>query len=159
MIYGLITVIILILTFCFWFLISFRKNTLTLFFMIPIILGSVVLGHLTYQQILGYPTEIRPVGKYRLVSFYVVPKTDIYLWILKPEEIIPRAYRIDYSKSNRKKLHGSYKHTTFYAACVAKAFEHLHERRIIYRDLKPENMLYKNNETNCIKMTSKHSAG
>jgi len=109
MIYGLIIVIILILTFCFWFLISFRKNTLTLFFMIPIIFGSIVLGHLTYKQILGYPTELKPVGKYRLVSFYVVPKTDIYLWIIKPEEIIPRAYRIDYSKSNRKKLHGSYK--------------------------------------------------
>ena len=109
MIYGLIIVIILILTFCFWFLISFRKNTLTLFFMIPIILGSVVLGHLTYQQILGYPTDLKPVGKYRLVSFYVVPKTDIYLWIIKPEEIIPRAYRIDYSKSKRKRLHGSYK--------------------------------------------------
>ena len=109
MIYGLITVIILILVFCFWFLISFRKNTLTLFFMIPIIFGSVALGHLTYQQILGYPTDLTPVGKYRLVSFYVVPKTDIYLWILKPEEVIPRAYRIDYSKSNRKKLFGSYK--------------------------------------------------
>ena len=25
--------------------------------MIPIIFGSVALGHLTYQQILGYPTE------------------------------------------------------------------------------------------------------
>ena len=106
MIYGLIIVIILILTFCFWFLISFRKNTLALFFMIPIILGSVALGHLTYQQILGYPTDLKPVGEYRLVSFYVVPKTDIYLWILKPEEIIPRAYRIDYSKSKRKKLFG-----------------------------------------------------
>ena len=106
MIYELIIVILLILSFCFWFLISFRKNTLTLFFMIPIILGSVALGHLTYQQILGYPTDLTPVGKYRLVSFYVVPKTDIYLWILKPEEIIPRAYRIDYSKSKRKKLFG-----------------------------------------------------
>ena len=74
--------------------------------MIPIILGSVALGHLTYQQILGYPTHLKPVGEYRLVSFYVVPKTDIYLWILKPEEIIPRAYRIDYSKSKRKKLFG-----------------------------------------------------
>ena len=77
--------------------------------MIPIILGSVALGHLTYQQILGYPTDLKPVGEYRLVSFYVVPKTDIYLWILKPEEIIPRVYRIDYSKSKRKKLFGSRK--------------------------------------------------
>jgi len=104
MIYGLIITIILILTFCFWFLISFRKNTLTLFFMIPIILGSVALGHLTYQHILGYPTELTPVGKYRLVSFYTVPKTDIYLWILEVGETSPRAYRIDYNISNRKKL-------------------------------------------------------
>ena len=72
--------------------------------MIPIILGSVVLGHLTYQQILGYPAELKPFGKYRLVAFYSVPKTDIYLWILKPEEIVPRAYRIDYNIPNRKKL-------------------------------------------------------
>ena len=106
MIYGLIIAIVLILTFCFWFLISFRKNTLTLFFMIPIILGSVALGHLTYQQILGYPTEVSPTGKYRLISFYVVPKTDIYLWVLKEGEMLPKAYRIDYSKSKRKKLFG-----------------------------------------------------
>jgi len=104
MIYGLIITIILILTFCFWFLISFRKNTLALFFMIPIILGSVAFGHLTYQHILGYPTELTLVGKYRLISFYTVPKTDIYLWILETGKIIPRAYRIDYNISNRKKL-------------------------------------------------------
>ena len=106
MIYGLIITIILILTFCFWFLISFRKNTLTLFFMIPIILGSVALGHLTYQHILGYPTELNPVGEYRLVYFHVVPKTDIYLWILEEKETIPRAYRIDYIEADRKKLFG-----------------------------------------------------
>ena len=104
MIYGLIATIILILTFCFLFLISFRKNTLTLFFIIPIIFGSVALGHLTYQQILGYPTELNPDGEYRLVSFHIVPKTDIYLWMLESGEIIPRAYRIDYSTAKRKKL-------------------------------------------------------
>eukprot|EP00929_Paragymnodinium_shiwhaense_P029645 TRINITY_DN1693_c0_g1_i1.p1 TRINITY_DN1693_c0_g1~~TRINITY_DN1693_c0_g1_i1.p1 ORF type:complete len:868 (-),score=235.57 TRINITY_DN1693_c0_g1_i1:567-3170(-) len=32
-------------------------------------------------------------------------------------------------------------HAKFYSACVAKAFEHLHARKIIYRDLKPENLL------------------
>jgi len=72
--------------------------------MIPIILGSVALGHLTYKQILGYPTELILVGEYRLVSFYTVHKTDIYLWIIEAGEIIPRAYRIDYNTDARKKL-------------------------------------------------------
>lgn len=32
-------------------------------------------------------------------------------------------------------------HSRFYAACVADALAHLHERHVAYRDLKPENLL------------------
>ena len=32
-------------------------------------------------------------------------------------------------------------HSRFYAACVVSAFTHLHAKEIIYRDLKPENLL------------------
>jgi len=38
-------------------------------------------------------------------------------------------------------LYGSEKHAIYYSASVASAFEHMHERRIAYRNLKPENLL------------------
>jgi len=42
---------------------------------------------------------------------------------------------------NRKGFHGSERHAKYYTGGVVFAFEHLHERRIIYRDLKPENLM------------------
>eukprot|EP00928_Gymnodinium_smaydae_P008438 TRINITY_DN13079_c1_g2_i2.p1 TRINITY_DN13079_c1_g2~~TRINITY_DN13079_c1_g2_i2.p1 ORF type:complete len:765 (+),score=210.93 TRINITY_DN13079_c1_g2_i2:93-2387(+) len=46
-----------------------------------------------------------------------------------------------YTTYQKKNLHGNEKHAKFYAAGVCLAFEHMHARRIIYRDLKPENCL------------------
>jgi len=56
-----------------------------------------------------------------------------------------------YATYTRRGLHGSEKHARYYVAGVVYAFEHLHERRIIYRDLKPENLLF--TEKGFIKLT------
>jgi len=56
-----------------------------------------------------------------------------------------------YSTYNRRGFHGSEKHAKFYVAGVVLAFEHCHERHIIYRDLKPENLLF--NEQGHLKVT------
>jgi len=56
-----------------------------------------------------------------------------------------------YATYNRKGLHGREAHAKFYVAGTVCAFEHLHERRIIYRDLKPENLLL--TETGSVKLT------
>eukprot|EP00746_Dinoflagellata_sp_MGD_P125642 gnl/MRDRNA2_/MRDRNA2_60455_c0_seq1.p1 gnl/MRDRNA2_/MRDRNA2_60455_c0~~gnl/MRDRNA2_/MRDRNA2_60455_c0_seq1.p1 ORF type:complete len:949 (-),score=268.30 gnl/MRDRNA2_/MRDRNA2_60455_c0_seq1:31-2877(-) len=41
----------------------------------------------------------------------------------------------------KEDLWGKEKHAQYYAATIICAFEYLHERRVIYRDLKPENVL------------------
>jgi len=46
-----------------------------------------------------------------------------------------------YATYHRKGFHGSEKHAKYYVSGVVCAFEHLHDRRILYRDLKPENLL------------------
>jgi len=46
-----------------------------------------------------------------------------------------------YATYSKKGFHGSEKHAKFYIGGTVFAFEHLHEKKIIFRDLKPENLL------------------
>lgn len=42
---------------------------------------------------------------------------------------------------HRKGLHGSDRHCKYYTASIIFAFQHMHKKRVVYRDTKPENML------------------
>lgn len=46
-----------------------------------------------------------------------------------------------YATYSRRNLWGKETHAKFYASGVVFAFEHLHRQKVIYRDLKPENLL------------------
>lgn len=46
-----------------------------------------------------------------------------------------------YATYSKKGFHGSVKHAQFYIGGTVFAFEHLHSKKIIFRDLKPENLL------------------
>jgi len=41
----------------------------------------------------------------------------------------------------KRGFHGSVKHAQFYAGATLYAFEHMHEKMVVFRDLKPENLL------------------
>lgn len=51
----------------------------------------------------------------------------------------------------KKGFHGSLKHAQFYSSGTTYAFAHLHDLKIVYRDLKPENLLL--TETGKVKLT------
>eukprot|EP00913_Durusdinium_trenchii_P031402 g29401.t1 len=56
-----------------------------------------------------------------------------------------------YATYHKKGLFGKEGHAKFYVAGVVIAFDHLHSKKIVFRDLKPENLLL--NEKGHIKLT------
>jgi len=56
-----------------------------------------------------------------------------------------------YATYNRKGFYGSERHAKYYVSGTLFAFDHLHQRKIIFRDLKPENLLL--TEKGAVKLT------
>jgi len=72
-----------------------------------------------------------------IIMLYATIRSSEHLYFL----IEPSLGGELYATYHRMKFHGSHSKCRFYSAAVVCAFEHLHERHVIYRDLKPENLL------------------
>lgn len=72
-----------------------------------------------------------------IIRLYKTFKTQEHLYFLLEPALGGELFAI----YHKFRFHGSVSKARFYGASVVFAFEHLHERNVIYRDLKPENLL------------------
>jgi len=82
-----------------------------------------------------------------IIKLYECYTDDQFLYLL----LEPALGGELYATYRRVGMYGSMKHARYYAASVVMALEHLHERYIIYRDLKPENLIL--SEKGMLKLT------
>lgn len=98
--------------------------------------GFVVSKQL-HEQVLNEKDILMMTKSPFIVTLHATYSDDQWLYFLMEPALGGELYDV----YRRKKLFGIIPCARFYAAGVVLAFEHLHERRIIYRDLKPENLL------------------
>ncbi|CAD7939493.1 unnamed protein product [Amoebophrya sp. A120] len=72
-----------------------------------------------------------------VVQCYATFNTDQSLWFL----LEPALGGELYATYSREQMHGFIDGAKFYSASVVYAFEHLHAKYVVYRDLKPENLM------------------
>ncbi|KAL3283502.1 hypothetical protein HHI36_006641 [Cryptolaemus montrouzieri] len=77
-----------------------------------------------------------------IIRLYKTFKDDKYLYFLMEAQLGGDLWRLLYYK-RRKPFEET--EARFYVGCVVEAFQYLHERGIVYRDLKPENLLIADN--------------
>ncbi|CAD7927310.1 unnamed protein product [Amoebophrya sp. A25] len=72
-----------------------------------------------------------------VVKLFATYKDDQYLYFV----LEPAMGGELHATYHKMRFHGDGKKARYYAGTVVFCFEHLHERNILYRDLKPENLL------------------
>ena len=86
-------------------LIRSRSNLFLLFFLIPIILSSSIYTGYSIYVLQGTPIHSLPQGKVELI-WAEMQKPDIVFLVRHEDELIPKYYRVPYTKQNAKLLSG-----------------------------------------------------
>lgn len=101
---------------------------------------SLIIEHNQETIILREKNVMKKMRHRRLVNLYTTFKDKYRVYFLLDACLGGELFTI-----LRKKRYFSEKSTKIYAACVIEGFEYMHGKDIIYRDLKPENLVLERN--------------
>ena len=85
--------------------IHFYRNALVMFVVTPVAIFCAFTGYNTITNMLGYPIkQTIPEESLYLNHIENVDGTELYVWVLEPERMMPKNYSIPASDSNKKQM-------------------------------------------------------
>ena len=94
-----LTVIVLAIGIHFW------RNTLIMFIIIPVALFCAFSGYNTVVNILGYPVQQTiPEDALYLSHVQNGDGTELFVWVIEPEQMLPKNFRIPATDNNKKQM-------------------------------------------------------
>lgn len=128
-------------------------------------LKALSKGHIVQcrmqRQVMSEKTTLRLIDSPFVVRLVATFNGEEYLYFLMEAALGGELEKV---YETHKSLYGSEPHVSFHIACAARGLQHLHTRSIIYRDLKPANMLLDENgygkltDFGLAKVTSGHTS-
>ena len=85
--------------------VHFYRNALIMFVVIPVAMFCAFTGYNTITQMLGYPIKQEiPEESLYLNHIENSDGTELYVWVLEPERMMPKNYSIPATDSNKKQM-------------------------------------------------------
>ena len=86
--------------------VHFYRNAMIMFILIPVALFCAFTGYNTITNMLGYPvTQTIPEESMYLMHVENGDGTELYVWVLEPERMMPKNYNIPATDENKKQMH------------------------------------------------------